>query len=523
MTLTDQGAPLIGSSRRFAIACAVLLFAVAIVPVWSVNIPPLLDYPNHLTRQYILANLQHSEDLRRFYTSEWFATPYLAMDVFVQAIAPLVPIEAAGRLFLSSALLLLGFGPIALSLALNRRVTVFSLLGMMFAYSHLLSLGFMPYLFSLGVAICLTSLWIWQREGHPLVRFLLMPALTVALFFSHLIGFVVYALLASLYEFGRHVETVRHRLPRSPFRLDPQQRFNLASLGLQFAVPLVIFYLLGPSSETADAASETTHGGIQRKIELLLGVFEYLIPPYFWSLDRALAVAIPIALVVLIATRRVSIARDMRWPLIGLLVLFFAMPVEWFGGWGGDHRLFPAIGSVLAGSLVPRSTDLRMHVAKASIAVLAALILVRVTFVTIEWRKADQEYSEFFEAFELLRPASRLYYAVAFEGPRLIGRRPKIFIPCLAVTKKQVYVPYLFTGSAIRGLPLRYRPEFETIQLASPGPYLPFGQSPNWPAIQEAYDFVLLVDGHHLEAPVPRQFKMLYRGRSVVLYEVTRL
>jgi hypothetical protein len=43
---------------------ATLLFAVALVPLWSVDIPPLMDYHNHLARRYIFANLQQLEHLQ---------------------------------------------------------------------------------------------------------------------------------------------------------------------------------------------------------------------------------------------------------------------------------------------------------------------------------------------------------------------------------------------------------------------------------------------------------------------------
>ena len=125
------------------------------------------------------------------------------------------------------------------------------------------------------------------------------------------------------YEFGRHVELVRGRTPRAPLSFDPTQRLNLISLGLQILLPLGIFALFGPSTTVV---GQNTHGGIWRKLDILLGAFSYLIPPYLWTLDRVIAITLPVALLLLAFMRRLKVAKYMAWPLGAMLLLFFAMP-----------------------------------------------------------------------------------------------------------------------------------------------------------------------------------------------------
>jgi hypothetical protein len=119
-----------------------LAAAIALVPLWSVQTPPLMDYHNHLARQFIIANLADSAHLQRFYTVSWYASPYLAMDAIVQFLALLVPVETAGRLFLSAMFLLVAFAPIVLSLAVHGHITPFVLLGLLTIHNQTLSLGF---------------------------------------------------------------------------------------------------------------------------------------------------------------------------------------------------------------------------------------------------------------------------------------------------------------------------------------------------------------------------------------------
>jgi hypothetical protein len=78
--------------RRFALLFAAL-FAAAAVPVLVCDTLPLFDYPNHLARMHILADLARSPDLQRFYTIEWRPVPNLAMDAIVPALAHIMPLD----------------------------------------------------------------------------------------------------------------------------------------------------------------------------------------------------------------------------------------------------------------------------------------------------------------------------------------------------------------------------------------------------------------------------------------------
>src|SRR6202011_4931609 len=87
----------------------ILIGAVALLaPIWSVTFPPLLDYPNHLARSFVLAHLNDPEfTFNRFYRADWGAYPYLGMDASLAILGRLFSIETAGRVFLSLCVLAL--------------------------------------------------------------------------------------------------------------------------------------------------------------------------------------------------------------------------------------------------------------------------------------------------------------------------------------------------------------------------------------------------------------------------------
>ena len=79
-----------------------ILAAMLLAPVWTAAFPPLLDYPNHLARAFVLSHLNDPNfAFQNFYRSDWGAYPYLGMDASLAVLVRLFPIETAGRVFLS--------------------------------------------------------------------------------------------------------------------------------------------------------------------------------------------------------------------------------------------------------------------------------------------------------------------------------------------------------------------------------------------------------------------------------------
>jgi hypothetical protein len=501
---------------RLAAWPVLLALAVALIPVLAAHVPPLLDYHNHLARQYILHRGDQSVLLEQWYRTSWHAAPYLAFDGIVQTLTHLMPVAMAGKVFVVLMLFLTALAPLALSWAVVGRITPAALLGLLFVYNETVTLGFMNYLFGIGFALCAAALWIRWRSASWRVRLTLFPIVSSLVFFSHLLGFVLYVLVIGSYELGRWLEGVR-RSEGWHWGLDGDQRVTLASIILQCAAPLAIFAALGPSTASI---SSNTYGGLERKFELLAGAFGYLVPTYIWSVDRVLRFALPLILLGLLLSRRWCVDRRMRWPLAALSILFFAMPMELFSGWGADHRLLPALGLLFVGSLRPAGSDSTGKCSSGerwAMLLVGVLVALRVVGVTNEWRKSDANYSEYFQAFGSVPMGARMYYAFGHAAGKRIGTLPVYHLPTLVVASRDVYVPYLFASDG-GGFTLAYRKEIEPLQRLSPGPVLLNRASPNWAAIQEQFDYFLLTDEHHFEVPVPSSLELVFAGKSVKLY-----
>jgi hypothetical protein len=130
------------SEGRQVLVVALLLLCISLTPLVLVHIPPLVDYPNHMARMYILADGGRSAYLRQYYEIHWDILPNLAMDVLVPAIAVVVGIEAAGKVFIGLIMALLSSGVFALHYVLHRRWSWWPFLMFFFLFNNICFGGF---------------------------------------------------------------------------------------------------------------------------------------------------------------------------------------------------------------------------------------------------------------------------------------------------------------------------------------------------------------------------------------------
>ena len=153
------------------------------------------------------------------------------------------------------------------------------------------------------------------------------------------------------------------------------------------------------------------------------------------------------------------------------------------------------------------------------IAILAAVLIVaRVAAITVEWRKGEQVYSEYLKAFEVLSDGAKVFYAFGHAGEQRISTLPEYHMPTLALMRRHVYVPYLFSGNSGVG-PLQYQPEVAPLQKLSRGPVLTNRRAPDWPAILGRFDYYLLVDEQYFSSPPPAQLFPVFQGKRVRVYK----
>ena len=122
-----------------------LLCLILLAPLALVDMPPLLDYPNHLARAVVLAAGTSDPILSRMYAAHWAVIPNLGTDLVLPPLLHLLPVHLAGRIVVGISILLPVAGTIAYSRAVFGVYSPWPLASGLVAYNATLLLGFLNF------------------------------------------------------------------------------------------------------------------------------------------------------------------------------------------------------------------------------------------------------------------------------------------------------------------------------------------------------------------------------------------
>jgi hypothetical protein len=413
------------------------LFALALLPLTLSEIPPLLDYPNHLARMFLLAHLDSTPVLQQFYAVAWAPLPDLAMDATVPPLLAFLPLDIAGKVFIGATFLLLAGGTALLQRALFQRWSAWPCLAFLLLYNRMLLWGFLNYLFGLGLALSMLAVWIMLRRHSVVWRLIFGCVAALVIYFAHLMAFGIYGVLIAGTEIGL-------------WRRRQGSIADLAVAALPFLPPLLIFV----ATSGAASAGRIVFGNPWRKFDLLFSVFDNYSRPF----DVACFVIAVIGVGFLYGCRWARLAPGMAWPLGLLGIAYLAMPSEIFTATGADHRLPLALALVLIGAsrFDPPRAIMRRTVYAAGL----ALFLLRAGVVAVEWQASGRAYAALLPGLDLLEPGSRV--AVGFPDRSVhVDAIPLLHLPVLAVARREAFVPTLFASAAQQ--PIRLTPPAQTL------------------------------------------------------------
>ncbi len=493
------------------------------VPIFSVVVPPLGDYANHLARMHILAAYAGSPALQANYVVAWKLAPYLAMDAIVPQLTHFMSIYTAGRVFLFICLLFFVLGTAAVHAALFRRFSSWPAASALFGYSYVFSLGFVNYLFGVGVWLLAFAGWIVLSRGPARWRIGGGLVLSLAVFFSHFFAFFGYILCVGAFELGAWLSSGGRHLSGL------LRRAGVASC--QIVVPLGIVVSVGHGQETGI----TRFGELADKIDALLSPVAF--PGTHFDLPILAFSAAVLAGGLLLG--RLRLAHPMRLPLIVLGAVALVMP-HWLSGvWGIDYRLPVVFVYLLIASCEWREVPVRAAIALNGVA--GALLAANVASIVVTWRTIGVQYDEFRKALSVIAPGARVIAFRDDTGINPLLRRGPLYLyaqmPALAVIERDAYLPFLFknpmmpvaAASALRTIDTPHGHPTELADLiegADPikGPAM-LGQPDsegrrnywgNWP---QHYDYAIELN-FGAKPALPAQLALLQSGRIFNIYRI---
>lgn len=478
-------------------------FAIVVWPFCLSSPLPLSDYPNHVARMHIIANLANSADLARYYFVEWEFIPNLAMDLLVPLLIPALSAEAASLLFAALSLFMMASGAIVLHRKLYGRWSLVPFLAFFLLYNRHFLWGFLNYLFTVGLGLWVLAAHIHLRQSGRLFRIVLFTVLSLILMVSHLHAFASYAILVGGYELSIAWRN-RQNFPWG----------DLLTSAAQFVLPAILFVTLSSTGRASEIKWSSP-------MDKLAGMLD-MVNNYNLSLDIATFTILFTLVAIGLARRQLSIHRDLRLPLAALFIIYLCLPRLIFASFGADRRLLVMVALVFVAAL-----DIRVESARVRTMLMfsiATLFIARIGVLSVNWNNAQKTYRPILAAIDKLPTGVRVAVICGGDLFPYLQNPPLEHVPNMAVISKNVYMNTLFAEPGKQVLrsvygstaPFSVDPsQTFRMDVDQVGKANPFDQVP-W----DRFDYFMLINPRFFVRDYPAQLKPVYKEGVVVLFKV---
>lgn len=491
-----------------------ILFCIALAPVLLVDIPAMVDYPNHLARMFILSR-SGTSSANPYYQTAWALYPNLAMDIAIPQFARAIGVEAATRLFLLLSQILIISGAMMLERVTKGRVQIAGFVALMFLYCLPFTWGFVNFEFGIGLAVWGVAIYLMVQERNWPVRFAVNAGFVVFLFAAHFFALGIYGATIGIHELWRaHARKAAH--------VDTALRLTV------LAVPALALLTV----------METGGGAIGGEGTAWFFEFKPIWPFRImngYNLTVSAASVCALAGFIYVAVKRgiLTFAPCGLWLAISFLLLYLAIPSRLFGTSFVDFRVIAAAAFILPAFCVlvlPDRTWMCLALAGAACIALANLAVVYSVWLTY---RAD--YAAMIDSFAKLDKGARVLTGTSSNGDdppfNDLTQYPYYYASTLAVHYADAFVPNLFT--AVGKQPVIARASIAHLATPHGGPVpitilaaIAAGKTAdivprymrNWTA---EFDY-LYVLGPPPDNPLPALLEERYRSSRFVLYKIRR-
>ena len=468
---------------------------------------PLADLPNHLARAFIIHNIDRSPPLAEAYRVVWQFTPYFVMEVTLDLLQYIMPVYAAGKVFIGLCLAVVVLGVLAVNRAINGQPSFTTLLAYPLFFGQVFAFGFLNFILGTGIALLSYAWWLKNRgRAMPDVKLFLVFNLN---FFVHPFSYGILVAIIFL---------------REAFETEPQgQRARLKRCGwiLLLALPQLAYWVLIPR-DVAGTEDAFSFGSIT------LRPFTALMP--FLLHVTPVSVLFPLFLLsaIYLACRHfklVTIDRVHLAILIALTIVSLFVPEKIFGISFLDLRI-PFVTSLLLISVarVGKLGTVGGRMLKTAVIGLAAFRLIWV-FPVITACSSQIEELRTALATYLTIPAVPLLAIQEFPTGSC-GALPLSYshVSSLAVIESQAYVPLVFTVIPPIKAAARYKDLDPGVYLAyppdlffSPPSRNTFTYLRNW---EQKFNYVLWLHFGRKDHDVPKSMHLLADRRDFAIFEI---
>ncbi len=364
-----------------------LISVLICLPVWSIEYVPLVDYPNHLARVYIVYHYDDVEAYRSMYDKLVEPIPNMAIDVIAPPLLKIFDVKIAGKIFLTITLLLFSAGCHLLGRSIHGRPTWLALPCIFFSYNSMLLFGYVNYIFGLGAFLITFALWLKYRKRWNLKTTIIISSLVFASYLAHLSSFTFLGVTFVAITFFDYLSA------KSVTK-------NMIVGLIPLLPPLIAFRVfMKGSGRTGTLIWNTVYGKLTNSL--------ILVTSYNYLLDGVIVVVI---LLLLLVTAHHMKSLQVKWAILVtgciLGVLFLACPSVIFTSAGADGRFIPP--AVIL-TLMALRFEVTKRVGKYALFLFLAVSLVRLGSICYEWISFDKKTASQVEMFNHFEDGARVY------------------------------------------------------------------------------------------------------------------
>jgi len=312
-----------------AVLFFVLAAAILVLPFWIVAFPPLLDYPNHLARVFILAHLRDPAfHFSEYYASDWGPYPYLTMDVLMVILQKFCNVFTAGKILLSLSVAGVPFASWFFVRQANPKNVLLAGLSLITTWNLFFLWGFINMQLSMALVLLVVGLWLRYLRRPSWPQWIVFLLIVIALYFTHLLGFGIAGLAVAGYCL----------LTRKAFRQLVLGCIPFALGALTHVITRIA--IAGATSRQPNDPWEVIWRPFSEKTEVLGSFMQGYSP----RMDQITVIVLVVAgLAAWWRNREFHWNRPWALFIAGLFVLYWIFPAGYGVGADADLRLLPFI------------------------------------------------------------------------------------------------------------------------------------------------------------------------------------
>jgi hypothetical protein len=530
------GVPSLG--RLWGMFLAIGLAAAAL-PALLAPMPPLLDYPNHVVRMWLLGGAVDDPILSRMYQTDWTAAwTNVGVDVLARVMGLVLPITVTAPILLTLALVLPPIGAVMLHRRLFGGVHWWQLAFPLMAFSTPLLGGFLNFEIGLGLALAAASLDpVLENRATPLQRLILRMLMSTGLLIVHIFAFGFYGLVLGGLAIGPSIKALLRRGALKPFF------YRLVAVAAATLVPLIAFKLTAPHQPGGGALGEMIWGPttLRYKLDMLQsawGTYDLKLDGFFFAVPGVL---MALALVL----RQLRVHQGLLFCAVFMVALALVSPT-WAAETGWIDTRMPIMALLIFACAVMPNVARSRTAWTITATVMLALVVGRAGWIGDIWNQRQADVRSIERAMSHVPAGSTVLpvdHLVSVRGKRIAP--PGRFFHfgasyyhqyTLAVMERKAFSPLVFSMHGKQ--PIRVLEPYKRISVPNGGRSPTFATliSPNEKWLEEIapyiahwrqdFDYALMLNADVLEdvrkEQVPEGMTLLADEGFARLYKIDR-